>query len=77
MKCLDFLFFLLKLKRNSTCGLESHPHLVGAHGARFVQVKLPEYGLDGGMSRKRRDTEDGKKPRNRETANKKISPLAE
>lgn len=44
---LVFFFALscVEMKRNSTCRFKSHPHLVGAHGARFVQVKLPEYGL--------------------------------
>lgn len=45
-----FLFFLslfltLKESKSITCGFKSHPHLIGAHAAWFVQVKLPEYGL--------------------------------
>lgn len=38
-------FSCVETKRNSTCRLKSHPHLIGAHGARFVQVELPEYSL--------------------------------
>lgn len=30
-----------------TCGLDGHSHLIGAHAARLVQVKLPENGLSG------------------------------
>lgn len=41
------LFCTLILK-NNTCRFKSHSHLVGAHGARFVHVKLPEYSLDMG-----------------------------
>lgn len=40
-----FPFSCVETKRNSTCRLKSHPHLIGAHGARFVQVELPEYSL--------------------------------
>jgi hypothetical protein len=31
-----------------TCRLNGHPHLIGAHAARLVQVKLPEDGLGWG-----------------------------
>ena len=31
-----------------TCKLNGHPHLVGTHAARLVQVKLPEDGLGWG-----------------------------
>lgn len=30
-----------------TCSLDGHPHLIGTHAARLVQVKLPEDGLCG------------------------------
>lgn len=32
-----------------TCKLNGHPHLVGTHAARLVQVKLPEDGLGWGQ----------------------------
>lgn len=31
-----------------TCRLDGHPHLVGTHAARLVQVELPEDGLERG-----------------------------
>lgn len=36
-----------------TCRLDGHPHLVGTHAARLVQVKLPEDGLGRGEQRVR------------------------
>lgn len=40
------LFKEMQDKTNSgTCGFQSPPHLIGAHGAGFVTVKLSEYGL--------------------------------
>lgn len=50
LKVLLWFFFFLhfNIKKNNTCRFKSHSHLVGAHGARFVHVKLPEYSLDTG-----------------------------
>lgn len=36
----------LRRETDPTCRFQGHPHFVGAHGTRFVQVKGPEYCLN-------------------------------
>jgi len=49
------------IEQNTTCRFKSHPHLIRAHGAGFVHVKLPEYSLTIPWKQKKK-TEIEKKP---------------